>query len=46
MRTTSKALVAALALATLAGCGSMSRQERNTAVGGGAVGHEWDRMRK
>jgi osmotically inducible lipoprotein OsmB len=39
MRTTSKALVAALAIATLAGCGSMGRQDRNTAVGaaGGAV---------
>lgn len=40
MRTTSKiAVAAALALATLAGCSGMSRQDRNTAVGaaGGAV---------
>jgi osmotically inducible lipoprotein OsmB len=39
MRTASKVLAAALALATLAGCSGMTRQERNTAVGaaGGAV---------
>jgi osmotically inducible lipoprotein OsmB len=39
MRNTSKALVAVALAASLAGCGGMSRQERNTAVGaaGGAV---------
>jgi osmotically inducible lipoprotein OsmB len=39
MSTTSKALVAVVLVASLAGCGGMSRQERNTAVGaaGGAV---------
>jgi len=40
MRTTLKVLAATtLALATLAGCSGMSRQDRNTAVGaaGGAV---------
>ena len=51
------ALAAVLAAASLSGCGTMSRTERNTdtgaaiggiggAVAGGIVGHEWENRNK